>query len=237
MKKFSEFIGTIREAEAEQKSDLQKSYQDYFQKKLKKFGVKSPADLDDEKKKEFFNEISKDWESGKGVKEAEEPSDEESIVNEAMSFDEIKDKYLENPYGIGAQIVTYEEGERGNPNRLVFKSGERSRRDEIAKKLKDFGIPAKKMSNSTQDKSYKYRYVLTLFESVEANEIEINEGAILNAIKPGLEGDVKDSVGALEKLLQSTGAIIDYKHADKLADCIIDIIDAAKQEARDEYSD
>jgi hypothetical protein len=159
------------------------------------------------------------------------------LLNEAMSFDEIKDKFTENPYGIGAQGVEFIEGERGNPNRLVFRSGERSRRDEIAKKLKAFGIPAKKMSNSTQDKAYKYRYVLTLFESAESNEIEINEGAILNSIKPGLEGDVKVAVGALETLLQSTGAILDYKHADKLADCIIDIIDAAKQEARDEYSD
>lgn len=65
----------------------------------------------------------------------------------------------------------------------------------------------------------------------------LNEGAILNAIKPSLEGEVKAAVGALEKLLQSTGAVLDYKHADKIADCIIDIIDAAKQEARDEYKD
>ena len=65
----------------------------------------------------------------------------------------------------------------------------------------------------------------------------LNEGAILKAIKPSLEGDVKEAVEALETLLQSTDAILDYKHADKLAECIIDIIDAAKQEARDEYSD
>jgi hypothetical protein len=69
------------------------------------------------------------------------------------------------------------------------------------------------------------------------NESFLNEGAILKAINPGLEGDVKVAVGALEKLLISSGAILDYKHADKLANCIIDIIDAAKQEARDEYSD
>jgi len=71
MKKFSEFIGSIREAEEAKKSDLQKSYQDYFQAKLAKFGVESPADLDEEKKKEFFNEIAADWEAGKGVKDSE----------------------------------------------------------------------------------------------------------------------------------------------------------------------
>ena len=65
----------------------------------------------------------------------------------------------------------------------------------------------------------------------------VNEGAILKAIKPSLEGDVKEAVEALETLLQSTDVILDNKQAEALAECIIDIIDAAKQEARDEYSD
>jgi uncharacterized FlaG/YvyC family protein len=65
----------------------------------------------------------------------------------------------------------------------------------------------------------------------------LNEGAIIKAIRPSLEGEVKSAVEALEKLLLSTGAVLDYKHADRLANCIIDIIDAAKQEARDEYKD
>ena len=65
----------------------------------------------------------------------------------------------------------------------------------------------------------------------------LNEGAILKAITPALEGEVKAAVQALEKELQSTGAILDYKHADRLADCIIDIIDAAKAEERSEYPD
>jgi len=36
-------------------------YRKFFDAKLKKFGVKSPAELDDNRKKEFFNEIEKDW--------------------------------------------------------------------------------------------------------------------------------------------------------------------------------
>ena len=62
----------------------------------------------------------------------------------------------------------------------------------------------------------------------------LREGAILKAITPALEGEVKVAVEALEKLLQSTGAKLDYK---AIADCVIDIIDAAKQEERDEYSE
>ena len=70
----------------------------------------------------------------------------------------------------------------------------------------------------------------------ESNE-PVNEGAITKAIRPSLEGEVKAAVEALEKELQSTGAILDYKHVDRLAYCVIDIIDAAKQEERAEYAD
>jgi len=63
----------------------------------------------------------------------------------------------------------------------------------------------------------------------------IQEGAILNAIKPGLEGELKTAVATLEKELQAMVGPLDSKYARVLADCIIDIIDAAKEEARDEY--
>jgi predicted restriction endonuclease len=36
-------------------------YQEFFQKKLKQWGVKSPAELDKEKRKKFFAEVSKEW--------------------------------------------------------------------------------------------------------------------------------------------------------------------------------
>tara|TARA_Y100000385_G_scaffold252310_1_gene275687 strand:- start:3163 stop:3999 length:837 start_codon:yes stop_codon:yes gene_type:complete len=42
-------------------SPAQKKYQAFFKKALKKFDAKSPADLDDEKKKEFFNYIDKNY--------------------------------------------------------------------------------------------------------------------------------------------------------------------------------
>ena len=60
----------------------------------------------------------------------------------------------------------------------------------------------------------------------------LSEGAILNAIKPGLEGDLKGAVQNLEKELQAMGLALDSKYARILADCIIDIIDLAKEEQR-----
>ena len=42
-------------------------YQKFFKTVLDKFDIKSPAELDDEKKKEFFNYIDKNW-NGKSEK-------------------------------------------------------------------------------------------------------------------------------------------------------------------------
>ena len=44
-------------------SPAQKEYQEYFNKALKKYKVDSPADLDDEKKSEFFDGL-KGWKPG-----------------------------------------------------------------------------------------------------------------------------------------------------------------------------
>ena len=52
MKHFKDFIDEGSAAE----------YKKFFNKKLKKFGVKSPAELDDADKKKFYNEIDKEWE-------------------------------------------------------------------------------------------------------------------------------------------------------------------------------
>jgi len=49
-------------------SPLQKKFREFFEELLKKFGVKSPAELDEEKKSEFFNTIAKWWINGVGPK-------------------------------------------------------------------------------------------------------------------------------------------------------------------------
>ena len=53
-----------KEAEAEVLAEKEE-YKEFFNKKLEKFKVKSPNELDDEKKKEFFDEIEKEWDSEK----------------------------------------------------------------------------------------------------------------------------------------------------------------------------
>ena len=46
-----EFNGIVREGE----------YEEFFQKAMKKFGISSPDELDDDKKKEFFNYVDRNY--------------------------------------------------------------------------------------------------------------------------------------------------------------------------------
>ena len=50
-----EFNGIVREGE----------YEEFFQKAMKKFGISSPDELDDDKKKEFFNYVDKNYKAKK----------------------------------------------------------------------------------------------------------------------------------------------------------------------------
>jgi len=43
--------------------EQEKEYKEFFKSALKKFGIKSPADLDTEKKKEFFTYVDDNWKS------------------------------------------------------------------------------------------------------------------------------------------------------------------------------
>ena len=47
----------------EEQSDKQKKYRAFFDKALKKFGVKSPAELEGDKKKEFFDYVDANYEA------------------------------------------------------------------------------------------------------------------------------------------------------------------------------
>jgi hypothetical protein len=101
----------------------------------------------------------------------------ESEMNEVekMTFDEVADKYTDNPYGIGASRVELQSfvGQTGNRT-LIFRTEDDRQRDVVMKKLKDLGFPAKKITKSTADRSYKYRYEVNLFES---EIFDINEAA------------------------------------------------------------
>ena len=67
---------TLGDLDEKELSPEQKAYKKVFEKMLKKYEVKSPAELDDEKKKEFFNELSSVWAKDSAN---EEVSEEEEV--------------------------------------------------------------------------------------------------------------------------------------------------------------
>ena len=66
-------------------------YQKFFQSALKKFGVKSPAELKGEKKKEFFDYVDKnyvgDHEESKSVKEEVELDEQIDAMTQYAVYD------------------------------------------------------------------------------------------------------------------------------------------------------
>ena len=60
-------------------------YEKFFRKALKKFGVSDPSEFDsDEKKKEFFDYVDKNYKSGeKNYKEDPDADDEEKVARTA----------------------------------------------------------------------------------------------------------------------------------------------------------
>ena len=60
--KDSDEAGTV---ENELEEGGKEEYEKFFKSALKKFGVDSPADLEDDKKKEFFDYIDKEWKGDK----------------------------------------------------------------------------------------------------------------------------------------------------------------------------
>ena len=91
-----------------------------------------------------------------------------------------------------------------------------------------FGQPLPTLASV--QKAYQAKHNIT--------EDSLTEGAILSAIKPSLQGEVKTAVEALETMLadQLTTAGL-ARNASELADLVIDIIDAAKDEQRNEPSE
>jgi hypothetical protein len=59
----AKYIGVSEQEEEDKEKDS--AYQKFFQKKLKKYGVKSPAELSDADKKKFFDEVDKEWKADK----------------------------------------------------------------------------------------------------------------------------------------------------------------------------
>lgn len=61
LRKSKEMYNSMDGIEEKELSKEQKAYRKVFDKMLKKYEIKSPAELDDEKKREFFSELAFVW--------------------------------------------------------------------------------------------------------------------------------------------------------------------------------
>lgn len=63
-------------------------YEKFFQSALEKFGADSPADLDDEKKKEFFDYVDKNYQAKNEAEVPDSPGQEDAEANTDTTPDE-----------------------------------------------------------------------------------------------------------------------------------------------------
>lgn len=78
------------------------------------------------------------------------------------AFDAIL-KYVDNPYGIGADSAEFDQV--GRDRQIVFRFADKRDREATRENLKELGIQGKKMSDANAEKGYAYPYELTVFES------------------------------------------------------------------------
>ena len=88
-------------------SELQKTYRDFFLKKMRLYGVKSPAELTKEKKSEFFEEIKQDWAiyklPKKEIKESDKKTTQPTVEELIETYKEKTPQEAENKSPITAK--------------------------------------------------------------------------------------------------------------------------------------
>jgi len=80
--------GMYEQTLTEAKSGDKEAYQKFFNKALKKFGVDSPAELEGDKEKEFYDYVDKNWKS--------DNEKNESYINEVLKPSDDVSKWIED---------------------------------------------------------------------------------------------------------------------------------------------
>ena len=127
---------------AEEPGDKE-DYMKFFAGKLKKYGVKSPAELSDEDKKKFFNEIEKDWkhDSSEEVEVEEKEEDLGKRVKSRMEAEDEDEDEDEAPVGDQDEPETEPEEEEEGEDEVDLDEPSEDQIEKIAdlvvQKLKD----------------------------------------------------------------------------------------------------
>lgn len=122
IKNFASFSERLKaqneEKKIQEKTGAQKEYADFFLKLLQQFDVSSPNELDDAKKKEFFDQVSKGWD--KGVTASGEKMIDESLTEgvEPELIEYATSLSIEERNGF---LGTYHSAKRENKTSFEFK--------------------------------------------------------------------------------------------------------------------
>lgn len=186
MKNLTKFIN-----EAEQ-SKKQKEYEDFFEKKLKKFGVDSPAELSDADKKKFFNEIDKEW--------TQEPTNEKQVEEDYDSEEDEDSKKMK------AKKESYESKDKGKDKEELYSSEDEEMEEDSynesskkkvneAKKIKEKDAKKRleqiRKSLRREDLSYgEIAELEALSDFIETDDIELRQAAGLPETEYDMDGNI-----------------------------------------------
>ena len=157
------------EVEIEEESELQKKYKEFYAKMLDKFGVKSPGELDDDKKKEFYDAIEK------GCKEGEGPVKEEVELDESEANDK-----RNAAINVGIDLRTYLKKHRGETElekiRDILLKGKLPQVKDMPDDDKSKKVILKLMKNNMKNKFAKrYKGYSSAFDTWITEESELTE--------------------------------------------------------------
>lgn len=159
----------------DEESEKQKKYQAFFAKTLKKFGVKSPSELEGEKKKEFFDYIDKNWKS----------TDEESGMAESFApaypgrdFEPVKSAFDRmdptkfHLKSMGKPVVIHSLSDTGNGHvdLLYYYDGEYILMDGTHKEIRDFQNAGNEGTVMAKNNKLKNRGDLISFAKKDASD-------------------------------------------------------------------
>ena len=179
-------ILALEEVDLFEKSE---EYQKFFQSALKKFGIDSPAELSDEKKKEFFDYVDKNWE-GENEEDEEETFEEgcHSKHKKIKEDEEFKPHMMYDPKtGKAYKAEKPEDHER--MSKLGYTHEKPEKIEERIQEMFDLGDKVKRKDGSEEgevvqrkieDKSVGGRYKLKLKNGsrskwINGNSLELVE--------------------------------------------------------------
>jgi len=187
-------LSQIRQSVITEASGGKEAYQKFFNTMLKKFGVKSAAELEGDKKKEFFDAIDAGWE---GDNEEPEPGDKK----ESVDIEEGKLDGIAKALTSMASKPEFKKVAKSLESLAMrAKEGDKKAAKQIATQLDKMIMKVDKKSAA---KLMKLADLATTYESVEeAVSTDCRTKGYKEAVKRSLLRQEKRAAKAIEKTLK-----------------------------------